>query len=335
MATAKEARDWAHGAIRGIGNSLYTPFSGVDGDDIDWDAYRTLVRYCVDDLRHEMLWCTSGLAEFWALTLDERKRLLEVAIEEGRALNPDVVIQACTSASAAKDCLELTRHAQESGADIVYIQTPVMEAHGGEGVLNFFRYIADRTDIALGMFNSPSSGYVLTADESARIAHEIPAVCATKEGAFRPANSRRLHQLAPELLIWECDQTVYRAGWLRDGIVCAAQLGTTGYLMETPQRRVFTEYWNLIWDGKLIEAMDYARTTGMNQFEADRGSWYISYPGRPDYFTHWGSAFKYAASVVGLPIGDYPHSRAPQAVLPEVAKVEIRDAFLRYGLVDD
>ena len=65
-----------------------------------------------------------------------------------------------------------------------------MECHGGEGVLNFFRYIADRTDIALGMFNSPSSGYVLTAAESARIAAEIPAVCATKEGAFRPANSR-------------------------------------------------------------------------------------------------------------------------------------------------
>src|ERR1700712_6141712 len=123
MATAKEARDWAHGAIRGIGNSLYTPFSGVDGDDIDWDAYRMLVRYCVDDLRHEMLWCTSGLAEFWALTLDERKRLLEVAIEEARALNPDVVIQACTSTTAATDCVALTRHAQEAGADIAYVQT--------------------------------------------------------------------------------------------------------------------------------------------------------------------------------------------------------------------
>ena len=72
-------------------------------------------------------------------------------------------MQACTAAMSAKDCLDLTRHAQQAGADIVYIQTPMMEAHGGEGVLRFFRYIADRTDIALGMFNSPSSGYVLTA----------------------------------------------------------------------------------------------------------------------------------------------------------------------------
>ena len=79
MATAEETRDWAHGAIRGIGDSLYTPFTGDAGDDIDWDAYRTLVRYCVGDMGRQMLWCVSGLAEFWALTMNERKRLLEVA----------------------------------------------------------------------------------------------------------------------------------------------------------------------------------------------------------------------------------------------------------------
>ena len=76
MATAVQAREWAHSALRGIGDSLYTPFSGADGDDIDWDAYRTLVRYCVADLEHPLLWVTSGLAEFWSLTIDERKRLL-------------------------------------------------------------------------------------------------------------------------------------------------------------------------------------------------------------------------------------------------------------------
>jgi 4-hydroxy-tetrahydrodipicolinate synthase len=31
--------------------------------------------------------------------------------------------------------------------------------------------------------------------------------------------------------------------------------------------------------------------------------------------------------------GDYPHSRPPQAILPEEAKVEIRQAFERAGLV--
>ena len=334
MPNASDARAWARSALRGIGDSLYTPFSGVDGDDIDWDAYRALVRHCVGDLRHPMLWVTSGVAEFWSLTISERKRLLEVAIEEARAINPDVVVQSCTAALSAKDCLDLTLHAQDSGADIVYIQTPMMELHGGEGVLRFFRYISDRTDIALGMFNSPSSGYVLTAAESARIVDEIPAVCATKEGAFRPGNSRVLHDLARELVIWECDTTVYRAGWLRAGIVGPAQLGTTGYLYETPQRRILTEYWDLIWNDKLVEAMDYAVESGLDQFSVDIASWFTCYPGRSDYFTHWGGAFKYAASVLGLPVGDYPHSRPPQAKLPDEARAQIRTAYRRLGLVD-
>lgn len=278
------------------------------------------------------MWCTSGLAEFWALTLDERKRLLELAIEEGRRINPDVVIQACTAATAAKDCVELTRHAQQAGADIAYIQTPMMEAHGGEGVLNFFKYVASRTDIALGMFNSPSSGYVLTAAESARIYDEVAAVCATKEGAFRPENSRRLHELAPGLVLWECDRTVYRAGWLRAGIVCPAQLGTAGYLFETLERRLFSEYWDLVMSDKLIEATDYGRESGLDQFDLDMGGWFTCYPGRADYFTHWAGAFKYAASVLGLPIGSYPHSRPPQAQLPPEAKTQIENAYRRLGL---
>jgi 4-hydroxy-tetrahydrodipicolinate synthase len=331
---ASDARAWAHSALRGIGDSLYTPFSGVDGDDIDWDAYRALVRHCVGHLRHPMLWVTSGVAEFWSLTIAERKRLLEVAIEQARAINPDVVVQSCTAALSAKDCLDLTLHAQQEGADIVYIQTPMMELHGGEGVLRFFRYISDRTDIALGMFNSPSSGYVLDAAQSARIVDEIPAVCATKEGAFRPANSRVLHDLAPELVIWECDTTVYRAGWLRAGVVGPAQLGTTGYLYETPQRRILTEYWDLIWNDKLLEAMDYAVESGLDQFGTDIASWFTCYPGRSDYFTHWGGAFKYAASVLGLPVGDYPHSRPPQAPLPDEARAQIQTAYHRLGLID-
>src|SRR5207302_7115404 len=143
--------------------------------------------------------------------------------EEARAVNPNVVIEACTAADSAKEAAELTRHAQEHGADIAYIQTPPMEVHAGEGVLRFFQYIADRTDIALGMFNSPSSGYVLTPEESASIANEIPAVCATKEGTLEYWRSKATHALAPELVIWECDTIVYKIGWLQEGIVGPAQ----------------------------------------------------------------------------------------------------------------
>jgi 4-hydroxy-tetrahydrodipicolinate synthase len=332
MPSARDAREWAaSGGLHGIGDSLYTPFSGPDGDDIDYEAYRALIRYCLRDLRHAMLWLTSGVGEWWSLTMDERKKLVEVAIEEARAVAPGTVIQACTSAATAKDSLELTRHAQEHGADICYLQTPPMEVHGGEGVLRFFRYVADRTDIALGMFNSASSGYVLTPQEAARIYDEVPAVCAIKEGLLEHWRSRALHTLAPGLVIWECDTLVYRAGWLADGIVGPAQLGTTGYLMETPDKRYLTEYWTRIWDGQVADAIEYARQVKFDQLAEDIGGWFTSYPERPGYFTHWGEAFRHAASVMGLPLGDYPHSRPPQAILPDAARAQITAAYAKAG----
>ncbi|MCX4091481.1 dihydrodipicolinate synthase family protein [Nocardia sp. alder85J] len=334
MPSAREARDWAAaGGLHGIGDSLYTPFSGRDGDDIDLDAYRALVRYCVGDLGHEMLWLTSGLAEWWALTTDERKLLVEVAVDEARQVAPSTVIQACTSSMSAKEAVELTLHAQRTGADICYLQTPPMELHGGEGALRFYRYVADRTDIALGLFNSPSSGYVLTPDEIARIHDEVPAVCAIKQGTMHYAASAQIHRLAPELVIWECDLIAYRAGWLQLGILGPAQLGTAGYLQETPDKPMCTEYWRLIWAGELTAAAAYAEESGYDRLMSEVGPWYTGYPGRPGYFTHWGEAFRYAASVLGLPLGDYPHGRAPQGLLPEEGKQQIRRAFENAGLV--
>jgi 4-hydroxy-tetrahydrodipicolinate synthase len=332
MPDARHAKEWASdGGLHGIGDSLYTPFSGTDGDDIDWRAYRALVRYCVGDLGHAMLWLTSGIAEWWSLTIEERKKLTTVAIEESRAVAPKTVIQACTAANSAKECVELTLHAQEAGADICYIQTPPMEVHGGEGVMRFFQYVADRTDIALGLFNSSSSGYVLSPPEIAEIYRDVPAVCAIKEGLMQNWRSKALHKLAPRLVIWECDTLVYRAGWLQEGIVGPGQLGTAGYLMETPQDRRLTKYWTLIWEDRIPEAIAFARETQFDRLTEEVGGWYTSYPGRPGYFTHWGAAFRYAASVMGLPMGNYPHSRPPQGILPEIAKEQIRAAFARAG----
>jgi 4-hydroxy-tetrahydrodipicolinate synthase len=333
VTSAKEARTWvADGGLHGIGDSLYTPFAGHDGDEIDWDAYRLLVRYCVGELRHEMLWLTSGIGEWWSLTLDERKKLVEVAIREARRVAPATVIQVCTTALSAKDCVELTLHAQESGADIAYIQTPVGEVHAGPGVLRFFQYVADRTDIALGMFNSPSSGYVLTPEECARIYHEIPAVCAIKEGVMQEyTRSKRLHALAPGLHIGERDHIVYQAGWLQQGIVAAGQTSTIAYVCETVQRPWFKQYWGLIWAGKLRDARAFAKTQGTTAL-LEEIEWFTEYPGRPGFFTHWAEPIKYAASIIGLPVGDYPRARAPQALLPEDAKATIRSIYEKAGM---
>jgi 4-hydroxy-tetrahydrodipicolinate synthase len=94
-----------------------------------------------------------------------------------------------------------------------------------------------------------------------------------------------------------------------------------------------THYFNLVLEGRLEEARNYyygAKVDSPNS----HGLAYAKLPPRPDYFTHWGSAFKYMASIVGLPVGDYPHSRAPQLKLTDEQKGRIRAAYEESGLLD-
>jgi len=58
-----------------------------------------------------------------------------------------------------------------------------------------------------------------------------------------------------------------------------------------------------------------------------------SHPARPGAFTHWGAAFKFGASLLGLPVGDYPHSRPPQTAFPDDLKEPVRDAYRAAGFI--
>jgi 4-hydroxy-tetrahydrodipicolinate synthase len=333
MANARDARDWAKVHLRGLSDSLYTPFCGPAGDDIDYDAYRALIRYCLGDLDHAGLWLVSGLSEFWSLTMAERKKLAEVSVEEARKVKPSAFLQVCTTALSAKDTLELTLHAQEIGADIVYLQNPMMEVHGGPGMLEFFKYVADRSDIALGLFNSPCSGYVMTPQEVANVAKEIPAVCAIKDAADSLFHGVTVATLAPDMQVFDIQATSLLAGHVQLGLHAPAILGGIGYLIETPGDMRYTKFFNLVLEGKLEEARNQYYN-GKIESTNSHGLAYAKLPQRPDYFTHWGSAFKYMASLLDLPVGDYPHSRAPQLKLTDEQKGRIRAAIEMSGLLE-
>jgi len=81
---------------------------------------------------------------------------------------------------------------------------------------------------------------------------------------------------------------------------------------------------------KLLEAMDYGRESGMDQFDLDIGSWWTCYPGRPDYFTHWGAAFQIRR--VGAGLADRWPIRIRgrhKPSLPQQAKTQIENAYRR------
>ena len=259
---------------------------------------------------------------------------VEVAIEEARAVAPDTVIQACTSATSAKDCVELTQHAEAHGRRHLL---PADAADGGarrRGRAALLpvrrrphRHRARHVQLAVvGLRARPGR-------RRPPIANEIPAVCATKEGTMEHwrskarararARARDLgvrHHRVPGGLVAaghrRCRATRHRRLPLRDPREADAhrllEPGVGG-----PARR-----------SHRVRAGDRPRPDQ----RGGRRTGSRRYPGRPDYFTHWGEAFRYAASVLGLPVGDYPHSRPPQGILPEAAKEQIRKTFENAGL---
>ena len=330
MASASEGRDWARSSLRGIIDTLYTPFAGLGGEEIDEDAYRTLVRHCIGVLGHDGIWVAGLTGELWALSTDERKRLLEIGIAESRSLKSDALIEACSASTNIVETVELTNHAADAGADICYLIPPYFEAKGYEPTRLLFKYVTERSDIALGLFNTHAGGWFLSPRECADLVAEFPAICAVKNGMFRPSHSSALHRLRPDLVIWECDMIAYRAGFLRRGVAAPGILAGVSYLYDVPGNQLYTEHWNLIMEDKISEAIDFWYDSGLDDLvsslhenfgPATIGSAY----------THWGSAFKASAAELGLPPGNYPHSRVPQEPLPESNRLAIRAAYEKIG----
>ena len=101
-----------------------------------------------------------------------------------------------------------------------------------------------------------------------------------------------------------------------------------GSSTKTPEKLIFREYWNLIWDGQLLEAVLHAKESGLDGISEGLGGWRTTHRARPGYLTHWGEAFKCAATMLGLPPGEYPYSR-PAASLPARARQRTDPCHLR------
>lgn len=329
--SAKEAREWAQSNLKGLLDSPYTPFCGKDGDGIDYEALRKLIRYCLKDLKHDGIYIGGIAAEFTALTVDERKKIAEAAIDEINKVNPKAIKIVGTHCLPVKDCVELTNHAKAIGADMAIIITPYYLAWGALGVKAYYKYVAERTNIPLAIQQSFPTGWIMSPAEIADLYNEIPALCAIKNAARKAGHSEEVHKLAPRMVIWETDLFAAGPGGLmKRGIVAPIVMGTGIYVYEVPDKLLYTQYFNLVVEGKFAEANELWFTSGLREIYDQV---IMECPGRPGVLSHWGSTDKYRASLLGLPVGDYPHSRPPQYPMPEELKRGIRDAYVKAGYI--
>lgn len=135
---------------QGILPALVTPFS-QDGKQLNEEALRSLVNRCIELGASGVVPCgTTG--EFVNLTTEEKKRVIDVVVEE---VDGRVKVVAGTGASGTDQALEMTRYAKDSGADAALIVTPFYLKPTDRGIYEHFQTIATQVDLPIILYNIP------------------------------------------------------------------------------------------------------------------------------------------------------------------------------------
>lgn len=165
--------------LKGVLSAIVTPFTS-DGEKIDEPALRALVDQNIADGVDGFV-PAGGTGEFSVLSHEERKRLVEIVVEQtaGR-----VAVLAHTGATSSREAIQFSRHAQSVGATAIMLATPYYEPIGFEEAFAYYAAVAEATELPICAYNfPPATGLHLDVDFLVRLATEIPQVKFVKDSS--------------------------------------------------------------------------------------------------------------------------------------------------------
>ncbi|MDT0633180.1 4-hydroxy-tetrahydrodipicolinate synthase [Rubrivirga sp. S365] len=174
--------------FRGTAPALVTPFA-PDGE-IDEDAFRRLIDVQIQGSADaggevyggvEALVVLGTTGENPTVTDDERRRLVEIALEHTAGRVPVVV---GTGTNSTAQSARYSREAADAGADGLLVVGPYYSKPTPDGVLGHVAAVADATDCPIVLYNVPGrTGSNLTAETQLRVTEAVPSVVGLKEAS--------------------------------------------------------------------------------------------------------------------------------------------------------
>ena len=139
--------------LKGSIPPLITPFR--DGE-VDYDAFARLVEVQVKHGSHGVL-VNGTTAEPSTLTVEERNRLVEIAVEVAAQRIPVV---AATGSQSLRETRQLTEHAARSGADALLIVTPYHLRPPQRGLVAYYLELATISNLPWMVYHIPGRAAV-------------------------------------------------------------------------------------------------------------------------------------------------------------------------------
>jgi 4-hydroxy-tetrahydrodipicolinate synthase len=246
-----EAKRRAAERLRGIWAATLTPFRADLS--VDEEGWRRNLRHWYGPLGIRGLFVNGKQGEFGSMTVAERKRTAEIAVEEAAAFGAGVMVS-CSDQSL-DTVIELARHAQAIGAEWIVVHTPLLYfgAHSDETVYEYYRHIAEQVDIGVVLWNQPPDcGYLLKQELCLRLA-ELPNVVAIKYSVAREIYAELTRRAAGRLIV----STSNEVDWLDNVLELGWQVylcSTPPYLLQTAVDRRMHEYTELAFRGEADKA---------------------------------------------------------------------------------
>lgn len=184
---------------RGIIPAMVTPLTDDEG--IDEPALRRLVNHLIAGGIHG-LFAVGTQGEAYALALEEKKRVLEIVVDETQHRVP---VYAGTGTITTRETVALTQAAEKIGVDAVSVLTPYFIAPNPEEIYEHYATVAKSTRLPILLYTNPArTGVNLSVDLAARLAH-IENIVGIKDSSgdltlttefIRRAASNKFHVLA-------------------------------------------------------------------------------------------------------------------------------------------
>jgi 4-hydroxy-tetrahydrodipicolinate synthase len=173
--------------LRGVLTALATPFA-PDGE-IDTNALRALVDRSIDGGVQGVVACGST-GEFAAMSSTERRLVVETVIDQAAGRVP-VVAQ--TGAMSTAEAIDLSRHAQATGASVLMVVAPYYEPLTLDETLDYLRTVADAVDLPIMLYNLPAAtGVNLSPETVGQLAREVENIQYIKDTSADMAQAGRL-----------------------------------------------------------------------------------------------------------------------------------------------
>jgi 4-hydroxy-tetrahydrodipicolinate synthase len=158
--------------------ALVTPFT-EKGKELNEGSLRRLVESCIKQGVDGVVPCgTTG--EFVNLTLDEKRKLIDVVVDEA---NGKVAVVAGTGASGTDEALRMTKYAKDAGADAALIVTPFYLKPTDRGAYQHFHTIATEVDLPIILYNIPQCTGVQLSWQMVEDLADIPNVVGLKDSS--------------------------------------------------------------------------------------------------------------------------------------------------------